>query len=231
MKKVAKKKTIKKTTKVRKTKSTRKHKGEKKSSRKSKKSDHRRADKVYKLILDTSIFVNPEIRSSFGETPKEALENFLDIVKDIKEVEFYMAPSAWGELKHFVEDAPAIAEIKIIKRPPSIQEMFIPSGLIYDFVSEMRDRINRGLRIVEKGVRSENTDENIRKFRNQYREALRYGIVDSIADLDTLLLAKEIDGIVVAVDEGLIKWAKKLGVPYINAKKLKALFDLLAISK
>ncbi len=199
----------------------------KKKREKRKKRKKKKTKAIYKLVLDTSIFVNPEIRSAFGETPKEALENFLDVVKDIRDIEFYMAPTAWEELIHFVEDAPAMAEIKIIKRPPRIREMSVPSSLIYDFVSEMRDRINKGLRIVEKGVRSENTDENIRKFRNQYREALRYGIIDSIADLDTLLLAKEIDGIVVAVDEGLIKWAKKLGVPYINARKIKAIFELI----
>ncbi len=191
-----------------------------------KKSDKKNQEKI-KLVLDTSIFVNPEIRKDFGKTPRDALENFVSLIKDIDWIQAYMAPSAWDELLTFIEETSPITEIKIIKRAPRIHESVVPLSLIYDFIDEMRSRINKGLRIVEKGVRSESSAENIRKFRNEYREALRHGIIDSIADLDTLILAREIDGIIVTMDEGLIKWAKKLGVPYVDARKLKQLLELL----
>ncbi len=180
------------------------------------------------LVLDTSIFVNPEIRENFGKTPKEALENFLDLIQDITWIKLYMAPSAWDELKTFVDEISPKAEIMIRKKAPEIHEEKIPLSLVYEFISEMRDRINKGLRILEKGIRAESTPETVRKLRNEYRNALRHGIIDSIADMDTLILAKETDGIIVTADEGLIKWAKKLGVPYIDAKKLKEILELLS---
>ncbi len=179
------------------------------------------------LVLDTSIFVNPEIRSDFGKDPKEAFENFIKIVAPIKWIKVYMTPSAWDELLTFVGEPSALGEISVIKKSPNVQEEKVPLRLVYDFIEEMRARINKGLRIVEKGVRSERTDENVRKLRNEYREALRHGIIDSIADLDTLMLAKEIDGILVTMDEGMIKWAKKMGVPYVNARKIKQIIELL----
>ena len=181
-----------------------------------------------KLVLDTSIFVNPDIRESFGKTPKEAFHEFLNLIENVKWVRAYMAPSAWDELKTFVKDIEPRAEIMVIKKAPRVHEEQVPLSLIYDLISEIRARINKGLRIVEKGVRVESSDENIRKFRNEYREALRHGIIDSIADLDTLILAKEIDGIIVTADMGLISWAKKLGVPYIDAKRLRDILDLFS---
>ncbi len=184
-----------------------------------------RLDKI-SLVLDTSVFVNPETRKDFGETPKEAFENFVSMVAPMKWIKMYMAPSAWEELMNFVGEASPLSEIRVIKRSPRIQEETIPVKFMYDFIEDMRDRINKGLRIVEKGVRSEHTDENIRKLRNEYREALRHGIIDSIADLDTLMLAMEIDGILITMDEGMIRWAKKLGVPYVNAKKIRKIIDL-----
>ncbi len=171
--------------------------------------------------------MNPEIRSAFGKSPADAFETFIKLVKPIRWIRLYMAPSAWEELLSFVNDVSPLAEILVIKKAPRVQEECIPLSIVYDFVKEMRDRINKGLRIVEKSLRSENTSENVRKMRNEYREALRHGIIDSIADMDTLMLAKELDGILITADDGLKKWAKKMGVPYMNAKKIKQIIDLL----
>lgn len=52
----------------------------------------------------------------------------------------------------------------------------------------------------------------IKKFRDRYRNATRYGFLDSVADLDVIVLAKELDGTVVSTDEGVIYWARLFGV-------------------
>jgi len=57
----------------------------------------------------------------------------------------------------------------------------------------------------------------IGKFRNKYRAALRYGILDSAPDIDVLILAKELDAAVVASDYGIEKWAEQLGVRFVPA--------------
>nr|WP_269852028.1 RNA ligase partner protein [Methanosarcina horonobensis] len=57
----------------------------------------------------------------------------------------------------------------------------------------------------------------IGKFRNKYRAALRYGILDSAPDIDVLILAKELDAAVIASDYGIEKWAEQLGVRFVPA--------------
>ena len=55
-----------------------------------------------KVVLDTSLFVNPDVRMSLGSTPTEALETFLFLAAQIHVLEFYMPPSIFEELLHFV---------------------------------------------------------------------------------------------------------------------------------
>lgn len=52
----------------------------------------------------------------------------------------------------------------------------------------------------------------IKKFRERYRNATRTGFLDSLADLDLIMLAKETGGVIVSADEGVIKWARIFGV-------------------
>ncbi|MDD5441704.1 MAG: PIN domain-containing protein, partial [Candidatus Omnitrophica bacterium] len=62
--------------------------------------------------------------------------------------------------------------------------------------------------------------EMIKTARDEYRIALREGIIDSKEDFDLLLLAKEEKAFIATSDQGLIDWAQKLGVPSITAKEL-----------
>src|SRR5208337_4665741 len=39
--------------------------------------------KLKKVVLDTSLFVNPDVRASLGDTPAEALETFLFFAEQI----------------------------------------------------------------------------------------------------------------------------------------------------
>jgi len=52
----------------------------------------------------------------------------------------------------------------------------------------------------------------IKKFRERYRQATRLGFLDSVADLDLIMLAKEQDGFLVSSDEGVLKWGRRFGV-------------------
>jgi len=65
----------------------------------------------------------------------------------------------------------------------------------------------------------------IKTLRNEYRQALREGIIDSKEDFDLLLLSKEIKGMLATSDKGLIKWAFKLGVGCISPEELKELIE------
>jgi uncharacterized protein len=52
----------------------------------------------------------------------------------------------------------------------------------------------------------------VKTFRERYRNATRVGFLDSLADLDLIMLAKEYDGAVVSTDEGVLKWGRMFGI-------------------
>jgi len=62
-------------------------------------------------------------------------------------------------------------------------------------------------------------------LREKYRMALREGILDSKEDLDVLLLAKELNATVVSADEGIRKWAERIGLKYVEANKFSILLE------
>ncbi len=184
-----------------------------------------------KVVLDTSLFVNPEVRHDFGKTPTEALHGFLEIADQIPSLEFYMPSSIFQELLNFVDEKriPGRFLAVLNQKSPSKHELTCPAYLLYELVEDMRDRINKGLRIAEKAVRSvgkadgiaADEREVIQGMRKNYRDALREGILDSKEDVDLILLAKELDALLVTVDYGAIKWAEKLGVRWLLPNKFK----------
>ncbi|MCX8031433.1 MAG: RNA ligase partner protein [Thermodesulfovibrionales bacterium] len=179
-----------------------------------------------KVVLDTSLFVNPDVRDSFGKSPAEAFENFLNLAKQLFSLEFYMPPSAFKELIHFVgkDNIPTALLVYLFQKPPKKYDLRCSALLLYDLIEDIRERINKGLRVAENAVRSAGkltVEENIKELRRKYREALREGIIDSKEDVDILLLALELDAILVTADHGLIKWAEKLGIKWLIPNMFK----------
>ncbi len=177
-----------------------------------------------RVVLDTSLFVNPDVKNSLGRTPTEALETFLFMAAQIHILEFYMPPSTFQELLSFVEKDRISGDLLLFLRqkPPKKHELRCPAYLLYELIEEIRDRVNRGLRVAESAVRStekKKIDEVIQDMRKKYREALREGIIDSKEDVDLLLLAMELDALLVTADQGLIKWAEKFGIRWLIPEK------------
>ncbi|WP_048811036.1 RNA ligase partner protein [Thermococcus gammatolerans] len=188
-----------------------------------------------RFVLDTSIFVNPDIRSSFGENPTEAVRSFLEYAKVLfGKVEFYMPPGIYREVMNFVdeEDLSPELELYIIKKPPNVHDIKIPAFVVYELIDDIRRRIDKGLRVAEKAVResvieTDNVDKIIQKLRRNYRKALREGIVDSKEDFELILLAKELDATIVSADVGILTWAQKMGIKWIDAAKFKEVLEEL----
>lgn len=178
------------------------------------------------VVLDTSLFVNPEVRESFGRTPTEALESFLFLASQIPHLEFYMPPSIFEELLNFIEPEKISGDLLVVlqQKPPKKHELTCPAFLLYELIEDMRERINKGLRVAEKAVRGVSKageEEIVKDMRRKYREALREGIIDSKEDVDLLLLARELDALLVTADQGIIKWAEKFGIKWLVSSKLK----------
>jgi RNA ligase partner protein len=179
-----------------------------------------------KVVLDTSLFVNPDVRTSLGETPTEALETFLFLAAQIHIMEFYMPPTIFGELLNFVQKDKIPGDLLVIlhQKPPKKHELKCPAFLLYELIEDMRERVNKGLRIAEKAVRSaekKKPEEIIQELRRKYRDALREGIIDSKEDVDLLLLAMELDALIITADQGLIRWAEKLGIKWLFPERFK----------
>jgi hypothetical protein len=179
-----------------------------------------------RVVLDTSLFVNPEVRTSLGRNPTEAISNFLEIAKQLPSLEFYMPPSVFEELMNFVERERLPAELLVYlnQKSPKRYELSTPAFLLYELIEDIRERINKGLRVAEVAVRNtaaRGTDEVIKDLRRKYREALREGIIDSKEDVDLILLARELDALLVTADQGVSKWADKLGIKWLFPEKFK----------
>jgi RNA ligase partner protein len=181
--------------------------------------------KKTRVVLDTSIFVNPDVRVNLGRTPTEALDNFIEIASKLSEHEFYMPPSVFEELMNFVDREKLSGEllVHLHQKPPSRYTLTTPALFLYELIEDMRDRVNKGLRFAERAVRmnQESTDATIRDLRKKYREALREGVIDSKEDVDLILLAMELDALLVTADQGAAKWADKLGVRWLFPEKFK----------
>ncbi len=82
---------------------------------------------------------------------------------------------------------------------------------------------NGGPMVGDLGLHTVADDERqtIQNMRKSYREALREGIIDSKEDVDLILLAKELDALLVTADRGAVKWAEKLGIRWLLPDRFK----------
>ena len=184
------------------------------------------------FVIDTSIFTNPDVYITFGRTPTTALKNFLKLIIKLEGPGFYMPPSIYEELMNFVDidKIPKDLQVRIFQKPPKKLEMNVPAFLLYELIEDVRHRIDKGLRVAEQAVReviNDNEPDTINNLRKKYRSALREGIIDSKEDVDLILLARELDGILVTADKGIITWADKLGIRYVESRNLRGIINSL----
>ena len=178
-----------------------------------------------KYVIDTSLFVNPVARKHFGKTPSDAVKTFIKRLEKT-ELEIYIPPSVFSELANFV-DAKAMdaLDVAVKKRSPNTYAIYLPAAVLYDFIDDMRTRVNKGMRLAEEFAKDNkpDNDEKLRKLREKYRTSMRAGIVDSVEDFELVLLAKELEATLITSDEGAIKFANQIGVEWLGADKFHAI--------
>jgi RNA ligase partner protein len=197
-----------------------------------------------RFVLDTSVFLTEEIRAD-DEDLEAAIEHLLDRISAAKlslNISCYIPPSVHDELTGVLverdvdERVLSKLETWVIKKNPARFEVTIPAELVYQFVDEMSNRVDRGLRVSEKAVRKAedsrtdgdgrvDVDEVIGDLRSEYRSALRRGVLDSREDFDLLVLARELDAGVVTEDTGIIDWAENFGLRYLRGRDFPTLLD------
>ncbi|WPM32192.1 RNA ligase partner protein [Hydrogenobacter sp. T-2] len=184
------------------------------------------------FVLDTSVFTNPDVYSQFEKDQLGAIENFITLASHSR-AKFFMPTSVYEEFNKMVElgSLKPRFELTVRIRSPRRYNLMVPAEFLYEFIEEVRYRINKGLRIAEEHTKEagrltqEDVGKLINKLREKYREALRTGIIDSKEDLDVLLLAYELDGVLVSGDEGLRNWADKVGIKLIDPRSFRVILE------
>jgi len=199
-----------------------------------------------RFVLDTSLFMTEEIRRE-GESLDDALDRLLDLIATARlelDISCHMPPSIHSELTTMLDDRPVSGDTRsklntwVVQKHPDRYTVSIPADVVYRFVDEMSDRVDRGLRVSEQAVRRAETsadepvenhdhmtevDAVISDLRDRYRRALRQGVLDSREDFDLLILARELDAGVVTEDTGIIAWTEDFGLRYLRGREFPTL--------
>lgn len=187
-----------------------------------------------RFVLDTSLFTNPHVYAQFGEDEIEAVRAFVELARRTP-AEFYMPLAVYEEFRQ-MRDLGNLAgdfETEVWIRSPQRLEIHIPSEVLYEFIHEVRSRIDRGLRIAEEHTKRAGAAQRldpgmITHLREQYREAMRKGLVDSREDVDAVLLARELDAELASADEGMRKMGNRMGVKLVTPEYLRQILSNLA---
>lgn len=193
-------------------------------------------------VIDTNLFFNMEAKMGIGNDTETIIRNMTKYVKAAKKsAVFYMPPRIVDEIKSFFEDPEQeflqdfFARITI--KSPNLGELMINSHVIAEYIEESRKRAYRSQDVAEEEIKHAGemfmgkevlpqkefqmaVGKIIKNFRGRYRNALRTGFIDSLADFDLIMLAKEQDAFLVSTDEGVIQWGRKLGVKEVDPSVL-----------
>ena len=201
-----------------------------------------------RFVLDTSLFITEDIRRE-GESLEEANLRLLELIAQARlhlGISCYMPPTIHDEFTTMLDERDVSEEVYsklntwVVRKHPDRYDVSIPANVVYSFVDEMSDRVNRGLRVSEEAVRRAETamdeplddheyktevDGVIADLREKYRSALRTGVLDSREDFDLLILARELEAGVVTEDRGIIGWTEDFGLRYIRGREFPNLVE------
>jgi len=203
------------------------------------------------FVLDTNLFFNMEAGLGFGKKTEEVTINLTKTIKALKKekkADFFMPPRAIDEYLSFFEDKDQLFIKEFLSaitvKSPDISQVSFPASVFYQLIDDIRHRSYRGLNIAEEEIEAavkELAGETpsskkefqiaigkfIKGFRERYRQATRAGFLDSVTDLDLIVLAKELDGLLVSTDEGVISWGRIFGVKEMPGAAFRRRLEVL----
>jgi len=192
------------------------------------------------FVLDTTAITETRLKNKLGTNDLETVvRKITNLIRDTRlelGSAFYMTPNIWNKLRRFLigngVSLDTVNELSawITVKAPDKLTVKLPASVFSEYISDMRKRIYKGLRIAEDMVAKthrecENKKDSecygsiIRNLRDKYREALRKGIIDSPEDFDTVILALELKGAVVTSDAGIRNMCEHLGIMVIDPEQ------------
>jgi uncharacterized protein len=196
------------------------------------------------FVIDTNFFFNFEVKTDLGNNTSELIANFVNLARKAKEkkkTDFFMPPSVLDEFFTFIPKEDKLAKLLlsvVTIKSPQVDKLSFPAAVFYKLVAQSRERSYKGLKIAEELVDAsgqkmltasdlskieyqKQIGEIITRLRDRYRNATRVKFLDSTADLDIIVLAKEINGTIITSDEGLLLWARTFGVAEVIPEMVK----------
>jgi RNA ligase partner protein len=189
-----------------------------------------------------------EAESGLGKNSKEVMLSLYNYGLQLGSsyVQFYMPPAILDEVLTFLpetdENLKKLLSVVQIKSP-EISNIKFSAKVFYTIVKDIRERSYRGLTIAEEELANAVKDmsgktldhiehqkqigKHVTKLRERYRNATRTKFLDSVADLDLIVLAQELDASVVSSDEGIMIWARLFGVKETKPQFLKDQLETL----
>ncbi|MHA1212404.1 MAG: RNA ligase partner protein [Candidatus Heimdallarchaeota archaeon] len=197
-----------------------------------------------RFVLDTTAFTDSKLTNQFGGKVRDVVNRLSELISIGRlrlNISCYMPPSTFNELKKFLlENKCTIRDIDqveawVVRKSPDRFSVLLSSQVIYEYVSDVRERLDQGMTIVRRAIKetikscerniyeengqSENDIEKTiaKTFEEKYRQKMRRGVLDSLPDIDTLILAKELDAGVVSADTGIKQWTERMGIRFVEA--------------
>lgn len=194
-----------------------------------------------KFVLDTNLFFNMEPGLSLGKKTEEVIKKATKAIRALKKekrAEVFMPPRVVDELLSFFDDKnqPFLKDFLAVVtvKSPHVSTVEFPAAVFYNLVADIRERSYRGMAIAEEELKragkelqgtpagskqdfEKSIGRHVKTLRDRYRQATRAGFLDSVADLDLIVLAKEQDAYLVSTDDGVIKWGRVFGVKEMDS--------------
>ena len=189
-----------------------------------------------RYVLDANLFFNMEAGLGLGEKTESVVKNLTSIAKKLKtnkKSEFFMPPRVVDEFLSFFPNKEQLFLKDLLSavsvKSPDIGKITFSAQVFYELVGDIRQRSYQGLRVGEEEIEKAGktmlgkgslspkdfqiqVGSVVKKFRERYRQATRFGFLDSLADLNLIGLAKERDAFLVSTDEGVLRWGRVFGV-------------------
>ncbi|MFW9924040.1 MAG: RNA ligase partner protein [Candidatus Thorarchaeota archaeon] len=198
-----------------------------------------------RFVLDTTAFSDAKLINRLGGNIAESVNRLAELVSIGRlrlNISCYMPPSTFNELKSFLlENNCTIRDIDqveawVVRKSPDRHSVLLSSQVIYEYVSDVRDRLDQGMDIVSRAIKEsiKRSEKNMlskdgqnladleielaRTYQDKYRQKMRRGVLDSLPDIDTLILAKELGAGVVSADKGIKAWTERMGIRFVEAE-------------
>ena len=197
-----------------------------------------------RFVLDTTAFSDAKLVNQFGGSIIDTVNRLSELISIGRlrlNISCYMPPSTFNELKSFLlENKCTVRDIDqveawVVRKSPDRYSVLLSSQVIYEYVSDVRSRLDQGMTIVRRAIKEaiKHSEKNFtqknddaqkeleeklaRNFEDKYRQRMRRGVLDSLPDIDTLILAKELEAGVVSADKGIKAWTERMGIRFVEA--------------